>query len=151
MGFYRDQLLPRVQDKVMDRKVTRDVRHRVCASLQGDIVEVGFGTGLNTPFYPPAVTGVCAIEPSETCLRIARQRMDRSSVPIPLGGRTGELLALPDEEFDWHLVDLDVVHDPGSPRRPRRDAARPEAGRRPSFHRAWASTRRRREGVAAPA
>ena len=52
MGFYTEQLLPRFQDKVMDRKDMRQVRARVCSGLSGQVVEVGFGTGLNTPHYP---------------------------------------------------------------------------------------------------
>src|SRR2546426_8408134 len=71
VGFYKDQLLPRFQDKVMDRRATHDVRARVCAGLRGDVVEVGFGTGLNVAHYPPEVTKVLAIEPSTVCMRIA--------------------------------------------------------------------------------
>lgn len=56
MGIYPDQLLPRFQDKVMARKATREVRVRVCAGLAGEVVEVGFGTGLNAPHYPAGVT-----------------------------------------------------------------------------------------------
>jgi hypothetical protein len=53
MGFYQDQLLPRVQDKVMGRNAMGDVRARTCAGLSGQVVEVGFGTGLNARYYPP--------------------------------------------------------------------------------------------------
>jgi SAM-dependent methyltransferase len=103
VGFYQDQLLPRLQDKVMNRKSTLDVRRRVCAGLRGDVVEIGFGTGLNAPFYPPAVRTVQAIEPSALCLRIAKPRMDRARVPVEVVGLNGERLELPDEEFDAAL------------------------------------------------
>ena len=69
MGVYQDQLLPRLQDKVMARKATRAVRARVCAGLSGEVVEVGFGTGLNVCYYPSEVTKVVAIEPSPLCMR----------------------------------------------------------------------------------
>jgi hypothetical protein len=65
MGFYRAQVLPRVQDVVMGRKPFREIRARACEGLKGDVVEVGFGTGLNSPWYPPTVTKVVAIEPSQ--------------------------------------------------------------------------------------
>jgi hypothetical protein len=61
MGIYQDQLLPRFQDKVMARKATREVRARVCSGLAGEVVEVGFGTGLNARYYPAAVTKVAAV------------------------------------------------------------------------------------------
>jgi len=114
MGIYRDQILPRFQDKVMDRKSTRDIRARVCQSLHGDVVEVGFGTGLNAPYYPAAVTRVLAVEPSTLCMRLAEPRMAHTSVPIELAGLTGERLDLPSEESDvvlstWTLCTIPDV------------------------------------------
>jgi ubiquinone/menaquinone biosynthesis C-methylase UbiE len=100
MGVYREQVLPRLQDKAMGRKVYRPVRARVCAGLRGDVVEVGFGTGLNTAYYPTEVTRVLAVEPSSVCMRIAESRISRSSVTVEQAGLTGEVLDLPSEEFD---------------------------------------------------
>ena len=100
MGFYSEHLLPRFQDKVMARKPTREVRARVCDGLDGSIVEIGFGTGLNTPYYPPAVSRIVAIEPSKVCMKIAAPRIDKSSAPVEYGGLTGERLDLPSGEFD---------------------------------------------------
>lgn len=103
MGWYKDQILPRLQDKVMSRKGTREVRHRVCAGLAGDVVEVGFGTGLNVPFYPAAVSRIFAVEPSRVCMRLAEDRIARSSIPVDLAGLTGEQLDLPTDSFDTVL------------------------------------------------
>jgi ubiquinone/menaquinone biosynthesis C-methylase UbiE len=100
MGIYQDQLLPRFQDKVMARKANREVRARVCAGLVGQVVEVGFGTGLNAPYYPAEVTKVVAIEPSQVCMRLAAPRIARSDTPVEFGGLTGERLDLPSEQFD---------------------------------------------------
>ena len=82
MGVYRNHVLPRLQDKAMSRKANRAARARVCAGLRGDVVEIGFGTGLNVPYYPPEVTRVLAVEPSLLCLRIAAPRIARSTVPV---------------------------------------------------------------------
>lgn len=100
MSFYRDQVLPRFQDKVMDRKSAREVRARVCAGLHGEVVEVGFGTGLNAPYYPDEVSRVLAIEPSTVCMRLAKPRIANSSVAVELAGLTGERLDLPSDTFD---------------------------------------------------
>ena len=100
MGFYQEQLLPRFQDKVMGSKRNRPIRARVCEGLHGAVVEVGFGTGLNTWYYPPEVTKVVAIEPSHVCMRIAEPRIAKTSVPVENGGLTGEHLDLPSGEFD---------------------------------------------------
>ena len=117
MGFYLSQVLPRFQDKVMGRKPNRAIRARVCERLQGAIVEIGFGTGLNARYYPPEVTKVVAIEPSRVCMRIAEPRIAKSPVPVEYGGLTGEHLDLPTGAFDavlstWTLCtipDLDAA------------------------------------------
>jgi len=100
MGIYQDQLLPRFQDKVMARKPNREVRARVCAGLRGEVVEVGFGTGLNARYYPPEVTRVLAIEPSSVCMRIAEPPIAMSSVPIESAGLNGEQLELESAKAD---------------------------------------------------
>ncbi len=100
MGFYGQQVLPRFQDKVMGRAPAHAVRSRVCAGLSGQVVEVGFGTGLNVRHHPSGVTKVLAVEPSTVCMHIAEPRIARGSVPVGLAGLTGEDLDLPSESFD---------------------------------------------------
>jgi ubiquinone/menaquinone biosynthesis C-methylase UbiE len=103
MGFYQDQVLPRFQDKVMDRKDMREIRARVCSGLSGEVVEVGFGTGLNALHCPDDVARVAAVEPSAVCMRIAQPRIASISATVDLAGLTGESLDLPSEEFDAAL------------------------------------------------
>ena len=100
MGVYQEQLLPRFQDLVMRRKTARAARARVCEGLHGEVVEIGFGTGLNAPFYPDEVTRVLAVEPSKVCMQLAQPRIARTSAPVELAGLTGEHLDLPSEHFD---------------------------------------------------
>jgi len=103
MGVYRQQVLPRLQDKVMNTKVEREIRPRVCNGLHGQVVEIGFGTGLNAAYYPPEVTKVFAVEPSSVCMRLAEPKVAACAVPVELAGLTGEHLDLPAEEFDGVL------------------------------------------------
>ena len=100
VGIYADQILPRLQDRVMRRKGTLEVRRRVCSGLTGDVVEVGFGTGLNVAHYPPEVRRVFAVEPSRVCVQLAGERIARSSTPVELAGLTGEHLDLASDSFD---------------------------------------------------
>ena len=100
MAVYREQVLPRFQDLIMRRKATHPVRARICEGLHGDVVEIGFGTGLNAPFYPEGLTKVSAVEPSKVCMRIAEPRINRTPVRVELAGLTGERLDLPSESFD---------------------------------------------------
>jgi len=103
VSFYGDKVLPRLQDKAMNRQGTREVRARVCARLSGRVLEIGFGTGLNVRHYPPEVTTVLAVEPSRVCLRIAEPRIASSDTVVEHAGLTGEHLDLPSEEVDVAL------------------------------------------------
>jgi ubiquinone/menaquinone biosynthesis C-methylase UbiE len=114
MGFYGEQVLPRIQNKVMGVKRLREARGRVCERLQGTVLEVGFGTGLNAPYYPTGVTNVVAIEPSPICMRIAEPRIAQSMAPVEHGGLSGEQLDAPTGEFDavlstWTLCTIPNV------------------------------------------
>ena len=82
MGWYREQVVPRVIDLVCRQRPAQDLRRRVCAGLSGDVVELGFGSGLNAPHYPPAVRRVVAVEPSDVAWRLAAPRVARAGVPV---------------------------------------------------------------------
>ncbi|MEU2395661.1 methyltransferase domain-containing protein [Streptomyces sp. NPDC007369] len=103
MGWYADQVLPRVVNAACGAEVARPLRRRVCAGLHGDVVEIGFGSGHNVPFYPPAVTRVDAVEPSDVGWRLARDRVRASPVPVRRAGLDGQSLPFEDDTFDTAL------------------------------------------------
>jgi SAM-dependent methyltransferase len=103
MGFYGDHVLPRITNRLCGMPVAREQRARVCAGLAGEVVELGFGSGHNAPFYPPAVEQVAAIEPSDVGWRLAEQRVGATSVPIERAGLDGAALPFPDDSFDAAL------------------------------------------------
>jgi ubiquinone/menaquinone biosynthesis C-methylase UbiE len=103
MGFWREQVVPRLANKTLDTVPVRDIRERVCAGLQGDVIELGFGSGLNVPHYPSAVAGVWAVDPSGVALRLAASRIAASRVPVHAAGLDGAELDLPDRRFDSAL------------------------------------------------
>lgn len=115
MGLWSEHVLPRVVDRRLGRGQAQAVRARVCAGLTGDVVEVGFGSGLNVPHYPPAVTRVAAVEPSELAWRLAAPRVEAATVPVDRAGLDGQRLPFADDAFDsalstWTLCTIpDVV------------------------------------------
>ena len=100
MGYYSDNVLPRILNKAMDTKIERATRARVCEGLHGEVVEIGFGSGLNVGHYPPEVTRVVAVEPSSVSMQLARPRLAASAAKVELGGLDGQRLDLPSEQFD---------------------------------------------------
>ena len=66
-------------------------------------MEIGFGSGLNVPFYPPGVTQVTAVEPSDVAWKLAAKRLSATSIPIRRAGLDAETLPFPDDSFDAAL------------------------------------------------
>ena len=103
MGFYGEQVVPRIIDKACGAKSAVPLRRRVCAGLAGDVVELGFGSGHNVPFYPAAVTRVTAVEPSDVGWKLAAERVEAATVPVQRAGLDGQSLPFADNSFDAAL------------------------------------------------
>jgi SAM-dependent methyltransferase len=103
MGWYEERMLPRLLDRALGEATTGPLRDRVCAGLTGEVVEIGFGSGLNVPHYPATVSGVAAIEPSDLGWRLAASRVDGATVPVRRSGVDGQALPFPDASFDSAL------------------------------------------------
>ena len=103
MGFYGEQVVPRIINKACGTKTVEPLRRRVCAGLAGDVVELGFGSGHNVAFYPAAVTRVTAVEPSDVGWRLAAERVKAATVPVRRSGLDGQSLPFPDHGFDAAL------------------------------------------------
>lgn len=104
MGFYEDQVVPRFTDLVMSRSELTPIRARVAASLEGDVLEIGFGSGLNVPHYPPAVTVVRAVDPATIGRKLAARRVASSSVPVQYVGLDGQALSQESASIDHVLT-----------------------------------------------
>jgi SAM-dependent methyltransferase len=103
MGVYSEHLRPRLHMVALNDRMTGEVRDRVCAGLSGDVLEIGYGSGLNQPHLPAAVTGIWAVEPSATALRLGEARRAASAVPVVVAGDDAQSLPFPDDRFDAAL------------------------------------------------
>ncbi len=114
MGLYGDHVLPRIINAACGMKANDPLRRRVCAGLEGDVVEIGFGSGLNVPFYPEAVTRVAAVEPADAGWSLAAKRVMSSPVAVQRAGLDGQSLPFADDSFDsaistWTLCTIPDV------------------------------------------
>ncbi|RNL78991.1 class I SAM-dependent methyltransferase [Nocardioides marmorisolisilvae] len=100
MGFYGDHVVPRIVNVACGNKELRQYRDRVCAGLSGEVIEVGFGSGLNVPSYPASIARVTAIEPADLGWRLAADRLAASDVPVERAGLDGQSLPFEDDTFD---------------------------------------------------
>jgi SAM-dependent methyltransferase len=112
MGFYEDAVLPRIVDKLGRVKPVRRLRDEVVQGLRGEVVEIGFGSGLNLSYLPAEVDKVLAVEPSEVARRLATPRIAASSAPVELVGLDGEDLPIETESVDSALSTLTLCTIP---------------------------------------
>ena len=103
MGLYGEHVLPRVIDVLGGLKSAEPLRRRACTGLEGRVVELGFGSGHNAPFYPEAVERVAAIEPADLGWRLAEKRLRATRVPVERAGLDGQSLPFGDDSFDTAL------------------------------------------------
>jgi ubiquinone/menaquinone biosynthesis C-methylase UbiE len=103
MGLWTTYVVPRVADKSLSTPEITEIRQRICADLSGEVVEIGFGSGLNVPHYPAAVTRVQAVEPSDVGWRLGAARLAAARVPVVRSGLDGQRLPFADGSFDSAL------------------------------------------------
>lgn len=103
MGIYREHVLPRVTEWILGQPAIERRRAETVKLLEGEIVELGFGAGLNLPVLPQRVTRVHAVDPDRTGQRLAEARIGAASAEVRFAGLDGERLALDDASMDGAL------------------------------------------------
>lgn len=95
-----------------ERAGLREQRHDLLTQATGATIEIGAGTGLNLPHYPPAVTRLALIEPDPHMSRRLRRRAARSGRDAEIGSATADRLPFPDASFDTAVVTFTLCSIP---------------------------------------
>jgi SAM-dependent methyltransferase len=111
MGIYSRLIFPRLCDWAMRNPHMAELRREALSEVNGEILEIGFGTGLNLEHYPERVRRLTAVDPGLGMARIARRRIERSHIDVDLQVQTAEELTFEDEQFDcvvstWTLCSI---------------------------------------------
>ena len=111
MGIYSRLIFPRLLDLTMSGRELNSYRRSLLQSVAGQVLEIGFGTGLNVPYYGDGVTALTAIDPNEGMAAIATPRMQASTINITLQTARAESLPMAAEYFDavvctWTLCSI---------------------------------------------
>lgn len=117
MGWYGRWVFPRLLDWTMAGEPFATYRQTVLSGVAGDVLEIGFGTGLNLAYYPETVSSLTVIDPNPGMAAIAAPRIAASDLPITSKPLRGESLAMADNTFDWvvstwtlcSIADLDAA------------------------------------------
>lgn len=105
MGLYSRYIFPRLLDWALGNSLIQSQRSETLAPVRGNVLEIGFGTGLNLSHYPKQVTRLTAIDPermltSRVERRIAQSRLLVEQIQLDASGR----LPLDDESFDFAVT-----------------------------------------------
>jgi len=105
MSFYDDKILPRLINLACSSKPTRKQREKIVHRAYGDVLEIGFGGGLNLPFYDrDNVRRLFGLEPSAGMRQSAAELVEASDIEVELIDLPGEQIPLDDNSIDSVLV-----------------------------------------------
>jgi ubiquinone/menaquinone biosynthesis C-methylase UbiE len=100
MGFYSQVIVPLLCDFGLDRPFVARHRRELLAQAGGDILELGLGSGLNLPCYPPHVRRITTVEPNGGMYRRARKRIEETGMEVDRRALGGERLPFADGTFN---------------------------------------------------
>lgn len=105
MGFYSERILPNLIDCSCTAKPIQKLRRAIVPEAEGVVLEVGFGSAVNLPFYDAdKVSHVIGVEPSGGMRKKANRAMTRQAIPVELVDAAGEALPLEDNSVDTVLL-----------------------------------------------
>jgi SAM-dependent methyltransferase len=100
MSFFSQVIVPRLCDLLLNKSLLARHRRGLLAGAYGDVLEIGFGTGLNLPYYPGGVHKLTAVDPNAGMHRLARKRIKQTRIEVDQQVLGGERLPFEDGRFD---------------------------------------------------
>jgi len=115
MGIYSRWILPRVLEFAMSQKAVMRERPATLAGARGEVLEIGFGTGLNLEFYPNTVERLTVLDPAEMLAGRVERRIAAAPVPVNVERCSAESLPFDAGRFDcvvttWTLCSIPDAH-----------------------------------------
>ncbi|MDX1404470.1 MAG: class I SAM-dependent methyltransferase [Woeseiaceae bacterium] len=105
MSLYSERILPHAINYLCSLKPNMKQREKIVPQAAGDVLEVGFGSGLNLPYYDAdRVRKVWALEPSEGMRQKSRPLIEQSTLDVEFIDLPGEQIPLDDASVDTVLV-----------------------------------------------
>ncbi len=100
VGLYSQTIFPLVCDRALRIDSIADLRRDLLQSLRGDVLEIGFGSGLNLACYPAAVEHVTSVDPNPGMSARARQRIAATAIDVQHLQLRGEELPMAAASFE---------------------------------------------------
>jgi ubiquinone/menaquinone biosynthesis C-methylase UbiE len=100
MGLYKKYIFPRLCNLAMSREILEKYRKDLLSNVAGNILEIGFGTGINLSFYPEHVREITAVEPNDGMTPQAMERVNSSGIHVNFHILGTDALPFSDCTFD---------------------------------------------------
>jgi ubiquinone/menaquinone biosynthesis C-methylase UbiE len=101
MPFYKDTIYPYLVDKLGDPPPIRKIRAQIIPLANGNVLEIGAGSGANFPHYDPTRIGLLyALEPNLGMIRRAQKKQRQTRLNIQYLDLPGERIPLEEETVD---------------------------------------------------
>jgi ubiquinone/menaquinone biosynthesis C-methylase UbiE len=105
VGFYSERVLPHLINWACSTNPNQKQREKIVPLATGDVLEIGFGSGLNLPFFDTdKVRKIWGLEPSEGMRRKAQPMVDAAGIEVEFIDLPGEQIPLESNSVDTVLV-----------------------------------------------
>jgi ubiquinone/menaquinone biosynthesis C-methylase UbiE len=117
MKLYQRCILPKLVNASCGMDSVAQERAKVVPSASGRVLDVGFGSGHNVPFYRrDKVQHVWALEPSKEMWELAQKNVGNCAIPIEFVNTSAEDLPLDDASVDTAVITFTLCTIPDVPR-----------------------------------
>lgn len=100
--LYQKHIFPHLLNQVMQTPSLMDLRRELLLGVSGEVLEIGFVTGINLAFYQNIDT-VYALEPNAAVFQLAQERIDAAPFLVEHIAASAEQLPFADEQLQ-HVV-----------------------------------------------
>jgi ubiquinone/menaquinone biosynthesis C-methylase UbiE len=100
MGIYQKWIVPRLVDVAMRNRAATRYRSLIVPKACGAVLEIGFGSGLNLPFYGAGVEHLYGLDPSGELLAMAWKKARAVAFPVDFLAHASEEIPLDDSSVD---------------------------------------------------
>jgi len=100
LGFYSRFIFPVLCDFALNKPHIAQLRQKLLSDAEGEVLEVGVGTGLNLAHYPERLKHLTTIDPNPGIKKRLRKRIQQSHLEVDQRTIGGEQLPFDDDRFD---------------------------------------------------
>jgi SAM-dependent methyltransferase len=113
MSFYSNRIFPYILDLTIGTRKFGRYRRAALAASRGKVLEIGFGTGLNLPYYPDAVELLAAVDAERMLSARVARRIADAHFPVEIHHLDAQSrLLFADASFDTVVTTLTLCSIP---------------------------------------